>query len=45
MSAVASQRRYPPPARYVWGRRLRERVEEQIEDVPVVQESQARSRA
>ena len=23
-------------ARYVWGRRLRERVEEQIEDIPVV---------
>ena len=28
-------------ARYVWGRRLRERVEEQIEDVPVVQEAKA----
>jgi predicted PurR-regulated permease PerM len=26
-------------ARYVWGRRLRERVEEQIEDVPVVREA------
>ena len=26
-------------ARYVWGRRLRERVEDQIEDVPVVQEA------
>ena len=28
-------------ARYVWGRRLRERVEEQIEDIPVVQEAKA----
>ena len=28
-------------ARYVWGRRLRERVEEQIEDVPVVEEAEA----
>ncbi|MDQ6621878.1 MAG: AI-2E family transporter [Verrucomicrobiota bacterium] len=27
-------------ARYVWGRRLREKVEEQIEDVPVVKESE-----
>ncbi|MGZ4965635.1 MAG: AI-2E family transporter [Chthoniobacterales bacterium] len=27
-------------ARYVWGRRLRERVEEQIEDVPVVRASE-----
>ena len=26
-------------ARYVWGRRLRERVEEQIEEVPVVREA------
>ena len=26
-------------ARYVWGRRLRERVEEQIEDVPVVRQA------
>ncbi len=28
-------------ARYVWGRRLRERVEDQIEDVPVVREAHA----
>ncbi|HEV3409573.1 MAG TPA: AI-2E family transporter, partial [Chthoniobacterales bacterium] len=26
-------------ARYVWGRRLRERVEEQIEEIPVVREA------
>ena len=32
-------------ARYVWGRRLRERVEEQIEDVPVVQEAKAHAAA
>jgi predicted PurR-regulated permease PerM len=27
-------------ARYVWGRRLRERVTEQIEEVPVVRKSE-----
>lgn len=30
-------------ARYVWGRRLRERVEDQIEEVPVVQEAHERA--
>ena len=32
-------------ARYVWGRRLRERVEDQIEDVPVVQDAKAHAAA
>lgn len=32
-------------ARYVWGRRLRERVEEQIEEIPVVREAREEAAA
>jgi predicted PurR-regulated permease PerM len=32
-------------ARYVWGRRLRERVQDQVEDVPVVRAAEGRAAA